>query len=84
MENVKSDDFGIGYIGSKAVIADYSFHIVDIRLWLKDLEEKLLRAETASSLKAQKDILSNIQYIQGNLEILELITLRKIGALTKD
>ena len=63
---------------------DYSFHVVGIKNALKLLEEKLLKAEIESSLNVQSEILKEIHMIEKHAELLELITLRKIGALTKD
>ncbi len=67
-----------------ATADDYSFHVVGIKNSLKVLEEKLLIAETASSLESQREVLKEIHMIQKHNELLELITLRKIGNYQKD
>lgn len=72
MENVKRE------------VADYAFYVVGIKNALKLLEEKLLKAEIDSSLKTQREILEEIHIIQKYNELLELVTLRKIGVHQKD
>lgn len=63
-------------------VSDYSFHVVGIKNSLKLLEEALLVAETGPSVEAQREVLTEIHMIQKHAELLELITLRKIGAAT--
>lgn len=63
---------------------DYSFHVVGIKNALKLLEEKLLMADTNPSPNTQQEVLKEIHMIQKHTDLLELITLRKIGAFKKD
>lgn len=63
---------------------DYSFYVVGIKNALKVLEEKLLMAETNTTLEPQVEILKEIHTIQKYVELLELTTLRKIGVHKKD
>lgn len=69
---------------AKTEVVDYAFHVVGIKNALKVLEEKLLVAETAPSLENQEAVLKEVHTIQGHNEMLELITLRKIGQHKKD
>lgn len=63
----------------KETVSDYSFHVVGMKQALKLLEERLLTAETVPTLEAQDNVMKEIQMIQMHNEMLELITLRKIG-----
>lgn len=65
-------------------VVDYAFYIVTIKNALKLLEEKLLMAETNPSEDSREAVLKEIHRIQSANELLELITLRKIGDFAKD
>lgn len=67
-----------------ATVSDYAFHVVGIKNALKLLEEKLLVAETAPSVENEEAVLKEVHMIQSHNEMLELITLRKIGRHKKD
>lgn len=64
-------------------VMDYSTCVVGIKNALKALEEKLLVAETNSTMQTQDAVLKEILKIQMHNEHLELITLRKIGEFKK-
>ena len=60
-------------------VSDYSFNVVGIKNALKILEENLLTAETNPTEEVQQEVLKEIHMIQKHTELLELITLRKLG-----